>query len=520
MNLHIYRNTAVEYLFKNISCTYSNYGDMNKVDDVEDILSLYFIPYANSDGEIVKFIDDYTDRINYLISMYPNKKIYVANLFNYYHHKLILKNDNINNKIMEFNNYLYKNNSINVIDISEFCNSHNDVFDPKFYYLYNAVINPKLSLEFEKFITEKINIYKKNRKKCLVVDLDNTLWGGILGEDGIGSLKISGSYPGNSFNDFQKLLKSLKEIGVILCICSKNNEQDVTKCFNEREDIGIKLDDFTIKKISWESKKESITEIAKELNISLDSIVFIDDNPVERDEIKSFLKDVVVLDFPEESYLMYKYYLNEFTKYFGLDIIVEEDLKKAEQYKYKIESEKLRETVFSEEEFIKQLKIKIELIELNNYNQDRFEQLINKTNQFNLTTKRYNLEQLKNMISNNHKIYGIKVSDKFGDLGITGISIVKLDKKCANIDSFMLSCRVLGRKIENQFLSLIINKLLDLNIEEIKAEYISSNKNEQTKYFYKDFGFKIIEETNNNIKYQMKINRKIDLNMNYEYVEE
>ena len=142
----------------------------------------------------------------------------------------------------------------------------------------------------------------------MILDLDNTLWGGILGEDGIDKLNISGSYPGNCFNDFQQLILNLKGNGIILCICSKNNYKDVEECFEKRDDLVIKLDDFSINSISWDNKASQISNIAKKLNIGLDSMVFVDDNPTERELIKKQLSDVVVLDFPEHPYLFIEFF--------------------------------------------------------------------------------------------------------------------------------------------------------------------------------------------------------------------
>lgn len=510
--MYIYRNSAVEYLFKNTKMNYSNYNELSIIDTDMDILILYMLPYCYSQDELLKTIDDYKKRIEYITTNYKEKNIYALTLVNYYYSNLVISNDLLNNAINEYNHYLYSNKNIKVIDLLQFYNKYDNVFDLKYYYLYDAIISPKLSKQFEDFILNEISSIKSTRKKCLVLDLDNTLWGGIIGEDGTASLKISGSYPGNCFNDFQKMILELKKNGIILCICSKNNYDDVLDCFKKRNDLVLSLEDFTILKINWNSKRDEIINISKELNIDLDSIVFIDDNPREREIVRS-LNDVVVLDFPKEVYLMCDYFYEEFKRYFSVYSLTEEDKNKSTQYMNKIKSDKLRKEYENEEDFIKQLNIEIVCEEMNDYNVDRIEQLINKSNQFNLTTKRYAEKDLLNM--KNSIIYSISVKDKFGNLGITGISIVNINNNTAHIDSFLLSCRVLGRKIENEFLKIILNEMYKRNILVITSEYIPTKKNMQVCNFYSDNGFEILKKNNDQTLYQYKINNIIEYSKNY-----
>ena len=512
--IYVYRNSAIEYLFKNLDVEYSLYGEMNTIETNRDILIMNFLPYTYSKSLVMEFIDNYKKMIDFLSNRYSEKQVYVVTLYNYFYKSNINSDNEINNSINEFNDYLYKNEKIKLIEIAEFYENYNikEVFDLKYYYLYNAIINPRLANDFENFIINKIELFNTARKKCLVLDLDNTLWGGILGEDGIENLKISGSYPGNCYNDFQKLILNLKNEGIILCISSKNNYEDVKECFEKRDDLILSLDDFIIKKINWNSKKDEIIKISKELNIGLDSIVFVDDNPTEREIVKS-LSDVTVLDFPKEPYQMCEFFSKEFRKYFNTYNITKEDTEKNAQYIYKIESNKLRQSFNSEEDFIKNLNIKIVYKEMNNYNIDRIVQLINKTNQFNLTSIRYTKEDLLNM--KDSYINCIKVIDKFGDLGITGVSIIKINKDTAYIDSFLLSCRILGRGIENQFLKIIINKLKEKGIKTIKSKFIKTNKNIQTEQFYEQNKFKITSKNDIETCYKYDVKDFLEINKNY-----
>jgi len=520
-NIYIYRNTAIEYLFKNKNICYSGYEEVSKTSDEKTILMLYFLPYKYDEARIINFIDDYKKRIEYIIESNPTKKIFVVSLYNYFYQNFVYNDNNVKDAIESFNKYIVENDKIYSINIEKFYNKYSleQIFDPKYYYLYNAIINPKYSQEFEKWLSEEIKLKTRTRKKCLILDLDNTLWGGILGEDGIDKLNISGTYPGNCFNDFQQLILNLKNKGIILCSCSKNNYKDVEECFEKRDDLVLKLDDFSINSISWDNKANQISNIAKKLNIGLDSIVFIDDNPTERELIKTQLSDVVVLDFPEHPYLFIEFFKKEFDKYFGINELTSDDIEKSNQYNYKLKSDELKEIIHNEDDFIKELKIKISYQKMNKYNEQRFEQLINKTNQFNLTTKRYDLSNLKDLEQNNNLIYGIKIIDKFGDLGITGLSIIKIEDDTAIIDSFMLSCRILGRKIEYEFLKFIMNKVYESGITKFKASYIKSNKNEQTRNFYDMFGF-VVENSNENItNYNYEMIRMFEYDNKYEMEE-
>lgn len=521
--LYVYRDSAVEYLFKDVDIEYSGYGDVGAASGDIDILILYMLPYTYAVESLLSAVDSFIERVKFISSSYPDKTIYAITLQNYFYQPFVISSNELSEKINEYNRLLRKTDNIRAIDISKFYTGHENVFDPKYYYLYNAIINPSLAKEFQGFLMNEIQILKQPRKKCLILDLDNTLWGGILGEDGASNLQISGSYPGNCFHDFQKMILDLKQQGVILALCSKNNYDCVKGCFESRDDLVLSLDDFVVKKINWEEKRHNVMEIAKELNIGLDSIVFIDDSPFERENVKT-LSDVTVLDFPEHPYLMVEHFAKEFHRYFSIYNLTDDDMNKSKQYEYRAKSEELRAKIGNEDEFIKKLDIKITCEKLNQNNADRIAQLTLKSNQFNLTTRRYEKNDLMNMPDT--LILAIKVTDKFGDLGITGVAIVKKKNKKAYIDSFLMSCRVLGRKIEQEFLKMVLNQIWESGIKEVIGEYIESPKNSQVADFYVNNGFTEIKsndeveqkrfkyildgplEYNNNYKVEIKNGQK------------
>lgn len=499
-NIYVYRNTAIEYLFnsENYKYEYSSYGDINlPKEEYEAYLFFYMIPYKFDRENLIQEIKNYYEKINYLLKEKPNEQFFVMTLYSYFDTNFIYSDRSLENEINRFNEKLYDlSDNVKVIDLKNFIDNidASSLVDMKYYYLYNAIINPKYKDIFVDFIDNEIQRYAKNRKKCLVLDLDNTLWNGIIGEDGILNVKMSGAYPGNAYADFQRLILELKKSGVILCIASKNNKEDVEELFEKRDDMVLKKDDFIMIEASWNDKNISIKEIAQKLNIGLSDIVFIDDDPIQRELIRNTLNEVVVLDFPEEPYLLTSYYSEKLKDLFGIYKLTDDDRNKSNQYKAKLNADKEKNFFTSIDEFIKSLNMQIDFEEMNDSNATRIEELINKSNQFNLTTRRYNRSTLEKM-KDNSLIYAMKVKDKFDDLGIVGIGIIKLNENDAEIDSFLLSCRVIGRKVEYQFLEFLFNMLKERKYNKVIGRYIKTAKNSQVQNFYLNAGFDIIEQT-------------------------
>lgn len=513
----IYRNSTLEHVFKNGDYKFSSYGGTEKCNEPDrEIIVLYFIPYCHSEKHITTFVKEFIEKTKYIASMYENKNIQVFSLYNYFYKSLDRNNDKISQRLKKANDLLKKIPNVNMVCVADFfANINNESFiDEKYYYLYNTIISPKIASEFHCWFQKTQKHLLSSRKKCLVLDLDNTIWGGILGEDGVSGVKISGDYPGNAFHDFQLLIKEVANSGTILCTCSKNNIKDVEECFGVRDDMVLSFDDFVLHSVNWDNKATRIADIASKLNIGLDSIVFVDDNPRERELVKKALPKVCVPDFPEEPYRLTSYFSNIFTEYFCGNGITDEDKNKKLQYKRMLKSEDLKQRFSDENDFIRNLKIKLSVVKMNDINITRFSQLINKSNQFNLTTRRYSENDLRLLEKNGYLICGLKVRDKFGDLGISGIAIVRIDGKNAEIDSFLMSCRVLGRKIENEFLKSIMNILYKKGVRLVYAKYLPTQKNILVRDFYAQFGFtevkkydyvyELIKQLKINDKYQME----------------
>ena len=364
---------------------------------------------------------------------------------------------------------------------------YKNVYDSRFWYLGHIKYNIKAHSLLAGEINSIAKIKNTSSKKVLVLDLDNTLWGGVIGEDGIDGIQLSEETTGKPFRDFQKCIKSLLDIGVVLAINSKNNEKDVEQVFKEHSMMILTYDDFIVKKINWQNKTDNLLEICQELQLGLDSVVFIDDNPVEREFVKSTLTEVEVPDFPTNIFELKDWFVTEiYNPYFQKIYLTEEDISKQNQYKSLIARNKDSQ-VMNYKDFLTSLQIQTTFHVDNPQCIQRIAQLTQKTNQFNLTTRRYNEIDMQQFIeSEDYTVFCVEYSDKYGKEGIIGVAICKLSQNNIYIDSFLLSCRVLGRNIEFLFLQEILRfyTLKIPTIQKVIGEYIETAKNKQTKEFY------------------------------------
>jgi FkbH-like protein len=350
-----------------------------------------------------------------------------------------------------------------------------------------------LSESFLPVITEEymgyIKALKNLTRKCIVLDLDNTLWGGIIGEDGFDGIKLGKDPPGNAFVDFQRLLLSYYHRGIILAINSKNNFDDAIKVIREHPYMVLREKHFAAMRINWQDKVENMIELAKEINIGLNSMVFVDENPHEREQVRQALPQVLVVDMPSSPYLYCQTLqaLNDFNTL----TLTEEDKRRGEMYYARKRRIELQKSMVSLEDFLMSLKMKVIIKQADSFSLPRVTSLVNKTNQFNLTTRRYTASEIKRMMEEKKKfsLYTMQVIDKFGDEGIVGVAIVKKKPKTWIIDSFLMSCRVIGRRLETAFLAAIVADAKKNGTSTIIGEYIPTSKNEPAKSFYPDHGF-------------------------------
>lgn len=378
-------------------------------------------------------------------------------------------------------------NQIPVIDIAELAaNIGRDKFySPRMWYLGSI----PYSMSGEKAIAEEIlnacNALKGRRAKCIILDLDNTLWGGVIGEDGIGGIELAASKEGARFRDFQKRLKDLKEEGAILAVVSKNNLEDALDGINNHPDMLLREKDFVAIKANWNPKPVNIEALAKELNLGLDSFVFIDDNPVEREAVRIALPQVIVPEFPKDSANLEKFIIDIGRKYFSTLRLTKEDTKKTEQYQIEQRRSELKKSAPSLDEYLKSLEMKLTIREIEENDIARAAQLTQKTNQFNLTARRYTESDIRRMKeSPEYRIWIGELEDKFGSYGKVILAIVKIDGDKAVIDTFLMSCRVMGRNVEMDFLTYIEKELGRAGTKEIVGEYIPTPRNVVVKDFY------------------------------------
>lgn len=509
MKYYILRNSTVEHLFSRFDVTYSGYGDISNVESGFDAyIWFYVLPFHPEMPMLKSEVDTYYYRLQLVLqSIGTDKPCYVFSLLDLFQ---VTRNDSdysLKEAINKFDTDVYElskqHSNVKLIDWSDFLFSYpiNEWIDWKFYFISQIQLNPRFSQSFQDWFSHKLDQIQFKRKKCLVLDLDNTLWGGVLGEDGINGIKIGGDYPGNAFLFFQQSLIELSKDGVILAICSKNNESDVLELWDKNPFVQLKRKYFSVCKINWRNKADNIEDIAKELNIGLDSIVFIDDNPAERELVNQLLPMVETPDFPAHAHELAAFYKSIVDKYFRVYSLTEEDRRKTEQYNANAQRKMAQNQYANFADYLESLKIEVEVSEANDFNISRISQMTQKTNQFNLTTHRYTEADIKHLLSLGWKIYCLSVRDRFGDNGITGCVFLNIAGKEITIDTFLLSCRILGKEIESGFMHYILADLKQQGYKKVLAEYIETAKNSQVADFYDKIGFVLTSLDNGHKKY-------------------
>ena len=379
-----------------------------------------------------------------------------------------------------------------------------EAFNPKLWYMGKIPFSNPVFKEAVSDIKSALTGILGGAKKLILVDLDDTLWGGTVGDEGWQSLKLGGHDPiGEAFSDFQKALKSLTRRGILLGIISKNEEKLALEAIKKNPEMILRREDFVGWRINWSDKAQNILELTKELNLGMQSVVFIDDNPVERARIREALPEVLVPDWPKDK-MLYKHCLMSL-KCFNAPIISLEDGERTKMYETESHRKQLKKKLGSLEDWIKTLETKVVIEEINEANLQRSSQLFNKTNQMNLSTRRLTETKLMSWAKeNNHRIWTFRVSDKFGDSGLTGLVGVECNGNEIQITDFLLSCRVMGRKVEEIMLHTVYQYGRSLKIKTLTACYLKTIKNNPCYIFWKQSGFEH-NEKNDTFKWNMEI---------------
>jgi len=347
---------------------------------------------------------------------------------------------------------------------------------------------PAISSEYAKVLRERFVA----RKKVLVIDADNTLWRGVVGEDGVEGVDVGEDYPGAVFHAFQRQLLVARRSGLVLAMVSKNNLADVQEVFARRS-MPLKWDDFTTHRVNWQRKSENIASIAQELDVGVESFVMIDDNPFELEEVSRSLPGVTCVQFdwqkPAEA-------LSLLFKTPGLSAweVTAEDSRKALQYAEESQRREIRASAGSLEDYIRSLDIRIEVGRNRLAALARVSQLTNKTNQFNLTTRRYSEAEIRDAMADG-AVYDFRVIDRLGDMGIVGVVIVRNGE----IEAFLMSCRALGREIESNMLAYVCARHRS---QPLRATYFPTAKNAMVSNFYDRNGFELRQAIDGKKQYE------------------
>lgn len=362
-------------------------------------------------------------------------------------------------------------------------------YDASLYY--NAKMTISLdSLPFvAKAVIDVIKAMEGKLKKCVILDLDNTLWGGVIGDDGMGGIEIGELGKGHAFQDFQRWIKQLKECGIILAVCSKNNENTAKEPFERHEEMILRLSDISIFVANWNDKASNIKMIQESLNIGMDSIVFLDDNPFERDLVRSMIPDIEVPELPEDPAL-YLSYLQQ-CNYFDTVSFTGESSDRTKQYQAEYERKQLQMSFTSIDDYLESLEMIGEAKPFEPERYARIAQLTQRSNQFNLRTIRYTEDEIERIANDDRYLtlyYTLR--DKFGDHGL--VSVVIMEKTSNDevfVNTWLMSCRVLKRGMEEFIVNGMIRAAREAGFKTVKSEYIPTPKNAMVKDIYKTMGF-------------------------------
>mgnify|MGYP005990653671 CR=1 FL=1 len=498
-------NPAWDKLSKNTKINFSAYNDLfsntkKKIFDFEillifsrDILDQLSINQKSQESKLSKIIKGIESKAKL------NKKTKYLIFFSSYYFNNLSENIKLNlsnnfKKIISDKMYecVKKNENIYYIDIDNFFSEigFNTCFDSRNFYHLRCPLSLNGLEVFINTIKNTIKNITSPKKKVLLLDCDNTLWGGVLGEVGMSNLILGQDGEGQAFKDFQRAIKKIKNLGIILVLLSKNNENDVRNVLRNHQDMIIKESDIAAFKVNWKSKSHNISELSNELYLNTDSFVFWDDNPIEREIVKKIHKKVDVID-PDKNIENWPKQLLEY-KNFYKNKITKEEKNNTIQYQKRTRFLEEKNNSINEKNYLKSINLTPQIINLNKSNYLRAEQMCGKINQFNFTSKRYDVNQLKKL--DYCKLINLK--DVYGDHGRVGLIGLKIFKDFMFVDLFLLSCRILGRYLENWIYQEILKIQKKLKKPKIIFEFIPTEKNVVAQNFIKNIKLKKINLKN------------------------
>ena len=381
--------------------------------------------------------------------------------------------------------------------------------DYRLWFTAKALLTNKFLQAYADEIFKVLRALKGKSKKCLVLDCDGTLWGGLAGEDGLEGIRLDAhEYPGNIFYRFQQNVLALLERGAILCLCSKNNPEDVWEILDTHPHCLIKRSHLAAWRINWESKASNIESLAEELNLAIDGFVFVDDQRMECELVQESLPGITALQVPSNLFA----FPNLLFEHGGFDTlsVVEEDKRRGKMYQVEAVRKKNSERYRGLDEFLSTLGMVASIRPAQASEIQRIAQLTQKTNQFNLTTRRYSEgEILKFAEDPDCGVFSLSVKDRFGDLGLTGVLIARREGQAARVDTFLMSCRILGRKLEHAFLNTCMSHLEEKwQLDSWTSEYLPTRKNQQVAGFWPQLGFSEMKHDNGAKFYSLRVRQR------------
>jgi FkbH-like protein len=378
--------------------------------------------------------------------------------------------------------------------------------DSRFYYRSKAPYTGVFMNELARRITAVARGFGANFYKVLALDCDNTLWGGVVGEDLLGGIKLGPyDYPGNIFWRMQHEFASLERQGILIALVSKNNFSDVEEVLSQHPDIVLKETQIVAKKINWEDKPSNLRALAEELNVGLDSFVFLDDSSFECEAVRQQLPMVKTIQVPP-NLADYPRVVAEIKSLFLTGGITADSKTKTKQYRQRAGAEGLKAQFDTQEEYLQSLELKVELTRNARTSVARISELSQKSNQFNLTTHRYSVTEIEGMMAGErHAVYSLVVQDKFGNAGLTGVVVMSYEGRVANVENFFMSCRVIGRGVEMCIWNRIAADAVKRGCTELRSEYIPSTKNAQVADFFDRLGMPMTKESDGARQYAIAV---------------
>lgn len=368
-----------------------------------------------------------------------------------------------------------------------------NAFSLKMWYMGRILLGNEAQKRLGELVLSKVRLESRTAKKVLVLDLDNTLWGGLAGETENTPVILSEEHGGLAYKNLQRVILQMQRQGVLLAIVSKNNEEDAMAILDGHPHMLLRSECFAARKINWSPKHENIMEIARELNLGTDSFVFWDDNPGERSLVRKMLPEVVVPDFPDKAEDLAPAMAEIYREYFEKPALTREDLEKTAQYAANARRSGMQKAAASFEDYLKQLEIVVTRVKPGEH-VERLTQLVNKTNQFNLTTMRLEQSKVQEMLENEHKcVYLYRVADCFGDNGVVAAVIVDISDVPV-IEEFVMSCRVMGRNIEYAIVTDVEKDLKARGFTCIRGVYLPTAKNKPVEKLYEQLGYRKLNQ--------------------------